>query len=608
MLGTIRDAWRYLFPGRRARTLLIAQMLGMFAVSLMDMLGVAAILPLVQLTLGADVSSGYLGRIDALLGHPGRGWLIVLVGAFLVLAFVLKGVLSLAIKWWSSGFVMRQEIALSSELLERFLREPYLRHRLRTVQEILRDSQDAVGQAYRFVVLAWLSIVGEVFSAIVLMGLLLVVVPLPALAAVAYFSICALVLQRALSSRNASVGEASIVATMESTGAAIAAAVGFREVRLHNRTRTFVGRYRRARTTAAEAGRRATFLQDVPRYVLEIVFIVGIALILGLIMLTAPPATALPSVTLFAGACIRMLPTFTRTVGSLGMIRVGRPALDLVVEQLRHPLVADPRAMMAESGPARRRLEQTPARLDVEGIGFTYPDGDRPVLRDVSLHVAPGTSVALVGGSGSGKTTLVDILLGLIDPDDGAVRVDGEDVRADLPRWFDRVGHVPQDIMMMNATVAENVAFGETGAEIDRERVVEALRGAQLLDVVEELPRGLDQELGEQGTRLSGGQRQRLGIARALYGQPSMLVLDEATSALDNETEARITATLHELRGRMTVLVVAHRLSTVRDVDQLVFFSGGRIAARGTFEEVRRESPEFARLVELGRLDAPPAP
>lgn len=601
MWASIRNAWTYLFPGR-AKGALVLYLVGMFAISFMDMLGVAAILPLVQLMMGGDTTSGYLGAISSALGDPSRTTLLVLVAGALVLAFVIKAVASLAIKWWSSGFVLRREVALSAQLLERYVREPYLDHRRRKLPEIIRDTQDAVSQSYTAVALAWLAIASEVFSALVLTVLLLVVVPIPAIAAIVYFTLSALVLQSVLGARNVRQGEVLLTSSARSQGAAIDAFLGFREVRLHNRTRRFVDRFRDARTSAGEAGRRSSFLRELPRYVLEIVFIVGIVLILALIMATTPSADALPSLLVFAGASIRILPTFTRTVANLGMVRVGRPALELVVAQLKNPLTVETAVLEGEVGPSGRARPQGPVHLGLHGIGFTYPDGDEKVLSDVTLDVPAGTSIAFVGGSGSGKTTLVDITLGLIDPDEGRVTADGQDIQQDLPRWFDRVGYVPQDMLIMDATIAENVAFGEQGDEIDPQRVRESLRSAQLADVVDALPNGIDQLIGGNGIRLSGGQRQRLGIARALYGHPGLLVLDEATSALDNETEARVTRAIRDVSGEATVLVVAHRLSTVRHVDQLAYFSGGRIAAVGTFEEVLAADAEFAHMVELGRL------
>ena len=235
-------------------------------------------------------------------------------------------------------------------------------------------------------------------------------------------------------------------------------------------------------------------------------------------------------------------------------------------------------------------------------MSFQYPDGDKPVLNNITLDIPMGSSIAFVGGSGSGKTTLIDLILGLIEPTHGQVLKNGEPIHKDLRSWHQRIGYVPQDVFIADCTVTEAVAFGLEPHEIDVERVKYCLEVAALTEVVESLENGLDTKLGYNATRLSGGQKQRMGIARALYRNPSVLILDEATSALDNETEYKITKTIERISKDITVIIVAHRLSTVRNVDQLVYLSNGRIANQGTFAEVQQANAEFANLVKLGQL------
>jgi ABC-type multidrug transport system fused ATPase/permease subunit len=225
-----------------------------------------------------------------------------------------------------------------------------------------------------------------------------------------------------------------------------------------------------------------------------------------------------------------------------------------------------------------------------------------PVLTGLDLEILPGESEGLVGGSGAGKSTLVDILLGVLEPDSGEVLVDGWPLRSVLARWQAMIGYVPQSIALFDDTVAANVALGETREDIDSERLWHALEVAQLDAVVGALPGGVDNVIGESGVQLSGGQRQRLGIARALYHEPQVLVFDEATSALDNETEFKLTEVLETLRGRVTTITIAHRLSTVRRCDRLLYLEAGVLVAQGTFEHLRDEIPGFARLVQLAAV------
>jgi ABC-type multidrug transport system fused ATPase/permease subunit len=211
--------------------------------------------------------------------------------------------------------------------------------------------------------------------------------------------------------------------------------------------------------------------------------------------------------------------------------------------------------------------------------------------------------MAFVGSSGAGKSTLLDLVLGLLEPTEGSIECGDRSISDDLAAWYAELGVVPQDVFLLNDTLSANIAFGVSAERVDRARIDEVMAMSQLDGLLAELPEGLETVVGERGVRLSGGQRQRIGLARALYRRPSVLVLDEATSALDNLTEHEIAATLGRLQGSMTILIVAHRLSTVRHADTLVFLKDGRIEAEGGFEQVRAQSADFARLVELGALD-----
>lgn len=294
-----------------------------------------------------------------------------------------------------------------------------------------------------------------------------------------------------------------------------------------------------------------------------------------------------------------MLPSVTALLGSLSQIRVGSASLTVVRAEVSAARAADARRDATQDEP----LLALTTDLRLEQVSFRYPTAEHDVLRDVTLRIPFGSTLAIVGASGEGKTTLADLILGLHRPTSGRVLADGVDTAAAPRQWRDNLAYVPQDVFLLDATLAENVAFDVDRDLIDAARLDAALAQAELEDVVAALPNGVDTRVGERGVLFSGGQRQRIGIARALYRQPRLLVLDEATSALDSETEQRITHALDDLRGQLSIIVVAHRLSTVRTADQVAFMKGGRIDAVGTFDELRRTHPDFARLVALGNLD-----
>ena len=595
---------RIFFPGRKFY-ILILNILGLFVVSLFEMLGVAAILPIVNLAMGAPIT-GYLQSVADLFGNPNRTQLIVIFGVALVLAFVFKGVLSLVIKRWSLGFIATQQSATSVNLLNRYMREPYLVHRKRGTAAVLNSVTDIVGQAYSAFVNGVMSFIGDLLSIVVLMVMLLVLMPLPALFAFAYFGVAAFALQYVLRRKNKEQGEIILEATRGSMNAALDAVVGFREIRMHGVTERYLHRYQSKRMDSVNANMRNVFLQELPKYTLEIIFILGIAALLAIMSMTQGVDSA-PYLLLFAGACIRILPNYTRIVASLGNIRSGEKPSDELVREIG---MLDEQGKKLDLPPApdsdiqaeyvNREIE--PITITVENLSFTYPDGDQPVLKNINLQIPMGTSIAFVGGSGSGKTTLVDLILGLFSTEQGRVLCNGVPIEQDLPAWFQRIGYVPQDVFIADSTVLEAVAFGLEPHEIDEARVRECLAVAELTEVVDSLENGLMTMIGHNAVRLSGGQRQRLGIARALYRNPSVLIMDEATSALDNETEHKITQAIERISRDITVIIVAHRLSTVRNVDQLIYLSQGEIAARGTFTQVQQQNEEFANLVRLGQL------
>jgi ABC-type multidrug transport system fused ATPase/permease subunit len=298
-------------------------------------------------------------------------------------------------------------------------------------------------------------------------------------------------------------------------------------------------------------------------------------------------------------AGFRVLPALNMLLFSVNTIRSYESAVSVVEQELSR--LNEGSAAITECAASGDPVFTPSGSFRFEAVRYRYPTRSIDAVRDISFDVAFGEAIGIVGASGSGKSTVVDLLLGLLQPVDGKITIDGQSLSANLDTWRDRVGFVPQDIFLADDTLAANVAFGMQRGS-DAQQLDEALALAHLTAVVAQLPEGAETILGERGVRMSGGQRQRIGLARALYGKPSVLILDEATSALDNETEQLISDALSELHGHLTMVVIAHRLSTVRSCDRIIYLEGGRISGIGTFEELDRTNEGFARLVELGSL------
>jgi ABC-type multidrug transport system fused ATPase/permease subunit len=300
----------------------------------------------------------------------------------------------------------------------------------------------------------------------------------------------------------------------------------------------------------------------------------------------------------FIAGGFRMLAPLNKVIFGMAQAKAAIPSLEQVCGDL-----AEAESPSAQHEHDEVELPDGSLRpcISLRGLSFAYTPGV-PVLRHVSLDIHPGEAIGLVGSSGAGKSTLVDVVLGLLEPETGDILVDGWPLSAVRRQWQRSVGYVPQTIALFDDTVRANVALGVDAEDVDEDRLWHALSLAQIDDVVHAFPHGADHVIGEGGVQLSGGQRQRIGVARALYGDPQVLVFDEATSALDSETEFKLTEVLDSLRGRLTTITIAHRLSTVRRCDRLLYLDDGVVEAEGSFEELNAAFPGFTRMVDLAAL------
>lgn len=587
-----------LFFSSAARLKLALAMLGSALAALADAAGVLAILPLMQLITGESREAGILGFASAVFGHPSDSALAMYLAAVTFGAFLGKGILSIAFRWWALGFVAHEEAATSVRLLRYYLAAPYGLHLRRGSPELLRTMIDAVSGVYSQVVVGTINIAAETLTILAVAGVLIVLMPGPALLLLAYFALTGFLFYRFARPTASRAGDRMVRSSLRNYQSAMHAIGGIREIKIRHSGEVFLGHFSASQQMYASAKRVANFLGEVPKYVFELVFIVGIGLLTVYVFSTASSGQAVGALALFAAGGFRILPGAVRMVGSLNMLRLGRPAFELVRADL---LAAVESGEAVVATPTESTLDIV-SEVVVEDVSFAYPGREELVLKNVSFTIPAGSAVALVGSSGAGKTTLIDVILGLHAPAEGRIAIDGQDIRKVLPAWQQSLGLVPQDVYLLDASLRTNIAFGEREGDIDEDRLVNSVDRAQLTGLVEDLPEGLDTFVGERGMRLSGGQRQRIGIARALYTEPALLILDEATSALDNETERRISETIASLHGHITLLIVAHRLSTVRNADAIVFMKDGRVEAIGSFDTLRSQNREFARLVALGNL------
>jgi len=522
---------------------------------------------------------------------------VITIGGCVIILFVGRTVLSIFFTRRILFFFSRRGAELSTELISRVLSQPLLKVQERTTQSTLYAATTGVSVITLGILATAVVLISDASLLLVLAVGLLIVDPFTALGIFLVFTLVGFVLYRSMHVKALILGERTSALNIHSNEKIVEVFGSYRELVVRNRRNYYAREIGKVRIALADASAEVSFMPYVSKYVIETSVVIG-ALLIGttqFILQDAPHAVATLAIFLAAGtriapAVLRLQQGLIQMRGSLG---AALPTLNLI-DSLGDSLINE----NVNNKVDREHLGFVPEIL-VSDVKLTYPGNRESSLFDINLSIPPGTFVALVGPSGAGKTTLIDILLGVLIPDCGSVRISGLPPLQAVAKWPGAFSYVPQDVFIAAGTIRENVAMGYPLDEASDELVISALKTAHLDRFVEELPNGIDTQIGEQGARISGGQRQRLGIARAMFTRPSLLVLDEATSSLDGETEAEISEALGELRGTTTVVMIAHRLSTVRDADIVVYLSDGRIIATGTFQEVRDTVPDFDHQAKL---------
>lgn len=603
----VRRAWSLLEPADRWKFsgIVFAQMLlaifdliGLLLIGLVAALAVAAIQdPNAPPAMGGNV----LGRLG-LAGVTSIN-LALYASVAAATALILKSVLSTYAVRRIYGFLSLRQAGVAARLTGQLFERSLTDVQRRTSQQTTNALIDATSAGVVVVLGSFAIALADGVLLVALTGVMFMASPLITIGGILLFVTVAYVLQRVLGRLAGRAGRDVAATNIRGTELIQEALTSYRELTVSGTRTLFRDTIERTIRSGASAMSDTMFVTQVPRYIFETALVVGAMALLITQMRSSSAEEAVATLTLFLAGGSRIMPSVLRLQVSLILIHDfgGRatPAYELS-EELQGPAKVVPTLDLAafERGIESAHADFV-ATVMMEHVTYRYPNAERDVVVDVTLSVKQGQSLALVGATGAGKSTLADLILGVISPDRGRVVISGLSPGDAVTRWPGAISYVPQAVGMIAGTVRQNVAFGIPDEWVDDGRVWEVLDLAQLGGFLRRSKLGLDTLVGERGTRFSGGQRQRLGIARALYTRPRLLVLDEATSALDAETEAVIASMLASLEGDVTTVTIAHRLATIRGADLVAYLESGRLAAAGSFDDVRREVPAFQRQAAL---------
>lgn len=578
-------------------------LLGLIIISgFFEMVGVASILPFLAVVADPSIIAEHrvLSEINARLGFKTAESFQIFLGAA-VLGIVVTGlVVKVGAVYALSRFGQMRSYAISSRLLANFLHQPYVwflhRHSADLSKSILFEVDKVVSDG----MMPAIRIISQAISLVCLVTLLFLVNPIVALSAAllicAIYALIFLFVRRLLTrlgQKAAGANRQRYTITQEAMG-------GIKDVKLLGLEDSYITRFRAPARRLATTASLSSLVGEIPKYLLEAVAFGGMIMIVLALLVqgTGDLADILPTLGVFAFAGLRMFPAMQQIYYSLSRMRFVGPMLDNVHRDMVATRNRPAPAVASQMAEEPLRLEK---QLDLINIHYAYPKAARSALRGLSLSIPANSTVGIVGGTGAGKTTAIDLILGLLIPDQGDIFVDGRAITtANLRSWQDNLGYVPQQIFLIDDTVAANIAFGVPPEKRDQTAFERAARLAELHDfVTTELSQGYDTMVGERGVRLSGGQRQRIGIARALYHDPDVLILDEATSALDNLTERAVMQAVHNLGHKKTVIMIAHRLSTVRNCDTIFLLEHGVVVAEGTYDDLVAGNDLFRRMAQV---------
>lgn len=549
-----------------------------FIGGLLETVSVSGVFPVVWVIMDpvkAQENKYFRLAMDILNVDSIEGFIVPLLAALIVM-YVLKNAFLLFLANEQNKFIAFNRNKLISQVLREFLNRPYEFYLDADIPTVFRLTDSDIPNVFN-ILMAMISLVSEAIVFVLLCVVMIAADWRLLVFLIVVFGILSIVILKVLKPRLARLGEKNLAIQSRIAKWRIQAIYGIKDVKVLHREAFFADNYESSGRIGAGYSKRYAVMNNAPRLLIETFFIASIlGYIILYILMGNDASTLIPMLSAFAVAAVRMMPSVNRMNTYMTDISYFRPCLDYVYENMNINEISRKNNQTLKPVDASKTM-QLRDKIELKNIVYAYPNTDKLIFDRASMIVPYGKSVGIMGASGAGKSTIVDILLGLLKVQEGTIQCDGVNIFDNYPAWLAQIGYIPQSIYLVDEPVRNNIAFGIADDEIDDARIWDVLEEAQLKDFVRELPEGLDTAIGDRGVRLSGGQRQRLGIARALYHNPEILVFDEATSALDNETEAAVMEAINSFHGRKTMVIIAHRLNTIEKCDMIYKVDDGKI-------------------------------
>ena len=580
---TLLQKVSYLFDRKQKRQIAGLALLILIG-GLLETVGVSMLLPVVQAIMDPEqlMENELVGKVtEALHIETSRQLIILMLGALIAL-YVVKNAYLLFQTYVQNTFVTHNRNRMISRVMREFLNRPYEEYLGADIPTVFRLTDSDIPNAFQLI-LVMIQMVTEIVVAGFLCIVLVVVSPAMSLFIFCIFLGMTLMITKVLKPRLNAIGHKNQQIQSRIAKWRIQSIYGLKDVKVLHREEFFVRNYYESGAIGADVARNYAVFNNLPRLLIETIFMASMLLFIMLYMLRGGNITVLiPQLSAFAVAGIRVMPGTNRINTYLSEIAYSQPCLDYLYENLTANMKMDVNGSvtgLARGGGAQTQEVRTHLqdKIVLDHITYAYPNTEKNIFTDAHMEVKKGQSVGIMGPSGAGKSTVVDILLGLLRVQAGTITCDGVNIFDNYADWLSKIGYIPQSIYLIDESIRDNIAFGIDADKIDDRRIWEVLEEAQLKEFVEELPEGLDTTIGDRGVRISGGQRQRLGIARALYHNPEILVFDEATSALDNDTEKAVMDAINNFHGRKTMVIIAHRLNTIAKCDVIYKVDGEKI-------------------------------